>query len=355
MRVIARNSTFAYKGRSPDVREVARDLGVRFVLEGSIRSGGNRLRITAQLIDADDGSHVWAERFDRTIDDIFDIQDEITKEIVTALRVNLTDGEEASILARGTNDIEAWQLCGRAYELFLRFNAVDYLEARMLAEKALRLDPDYAYAWATLGLTFWYDGRLGYTADSEAKITRAKECAERAMALDDAVSPIIALNVHLAGITGREQEGVAIARRGRELYPGNADVRAFLGFALFRVGAFSEAVDHLRAAMSLNPFYPNWYRSCLARILMMLDEFEEALVLADEALSVEPTSINTWVIKAYMFGQLGRSGGAEEAVKELNRISPNLRLEHVPGILMIKEATGAQRIVDGLRKVGFPE
>ncbi len=95
MRVIARNSTFAYRGKSPDVREVARDLDVRYVLEGSIRSGGNRLRITAQLIDAKDGSHVWAERFDRTIDDIFDIQDEITKEIVTALRVNLTDGEEA--------------------------------------------------------------------------------------------------------------------------------------------------------------------------------------------------------------------------------------------------------------------
>ncbi len=103
MRVIARNSTFSYKGKSPDVRDVARELGVRYVLEGSIRSGGNRLRITAQLIDANDGSHIWAERFDRTIDDIFDIQDDITKEIVTALRVKLTDGEEAYILARGPN------------------------------------------------------------------------------------------------------------------------------------------------------------------------------------------------------------------------------------------------------------
>ncbi len=355
MRVIARNSTFAYKGRAHDLRQVASELGVRYVLEGSIRSGGNRLRITAQLIDANDGSHVWAERFDRTIDDIFDIQDEITKEVVTALRVNLTDGEEAYILARGTNDIEAWQLCGRAYELFLRFNATDYLEARVLAEKALRLDPDYAYAWATLGLTYWYDGRLGYTGDSEAKFTRAKECAERAMALDAAVSPVIALNVHLAGITGREQEGVAIARRGVELYPGNADVRAFLGFALFRVGAYREAVDHFRAAMSLNPFYPNWYRSSMARILMMLDEFEEAMVLADESLSIEPANIIAWVTKAYMFGQLGRSGDAEEAAKKLTRIAPNLRLEHVPGILMINEATAAQRIIDGLRKVGFPE
>ncbi len=193
MRVIARNSTFAYKGKSPDVREVARELGVRYVLEGSIRSSGNRLRITAQLIDATDGSHLWAERYDRSIEDIFDIQDEITKEIVTALRVKLTDGEEARVLARGTNDIEAWQLCVRAYELYLRFNSTDFLEARALAEKALQRDPNYAYAWATLGSTFWYDGRLGYTADSEAKFARANECAKRAMALDDSISPAITL------------------------------------------------------------------------------------------------------------------------------------------------------------------
>ncbi len=108
MRVIARNSTFAYKGQAHDLRQVASALGVRYVLEGSIRSSWDRLRITAQLIDANDGSHIWAERFDRTIDDIFDIQDEITKEIVTALQVKLTDGEEARVLARGTIDIEAW-------------------------------------------------------------------------------------------------------------------------------------------------------------------------------------------------------------------------------------------------------
>jgi adenylate cyclase len=130
MRVIARNSTFAYKGQALDLRRVAGELDVRYVLEGSIRRGGNRLRITAQLIDADSGSHVWAERYDRTVADLFDIQDEITKEIVTALRVKLTDGEEAFVLARGTDNIEAWQYCVRAHELFMRFNSSDYLEAR---------------------------------------------------------------------------------------------------------------------------------------------------------------------------------------------------------------------------------
>ena len=232
MRVIARNSTFAYKGQALDLRRITRELGVLYVLEGSVRRGGNRLRVTAQLIDANSGSHLWAERYDRTVADLFDIQDEITKEIVTSLRVKLTDGEEAFVLARGTDNIEAWQFCIRATELQTRFNSSDYLEARVLAEKATRLDPDYAYAWATLGFTYWWDGRLGYTKESDAKFARANEIAERAMALDDTVSWSIGLSAMVAAPLNRHDEGVDVARRGIELYPGNADVRAFLAFAL---------------------------------------------------------------------------------------------------------------------------
>ena len=153
MRVIARHSTFAYKGQALDLRRIAGELGVRYVLEGSVRRGGDRLRITAQLIDADDGSHLWAERYDRPVDDLFDIQDEITKEIVTSLRVKLTDGEEARVWARGTNNIDAWQFSVRAMELFREFTPSGYLEARELAERAVELDPDYAHAWAALGFT----------------------------------------------------------------------------------------------------------------------------------------------------------------------------------------------------------
>lgn len=355
MRIIARNSTFVYKGRAHDLRQVAKELGVRFVLEGSVRSGGNRLRITAQLIDANDGSHLWAERFDRTIDDIFDIQDEITKEIVTALRVNLTEGDEAAILARGTSNIEAWQLCGRAYEIFERFSSVEYLEARSLAEKAVQLDPNYAYAWATLGLTHWYEGRLGYTPDAKANIARARECAERAMALDETVTPVIALNVHLAGIENRQEEGLAIARRGVELYPSSANVRAFLGFALFRVGGYREGAEHLRAAISLNPFYPNWYRNSLVRNLMMLGELEEALSLAELSQRIETTNLTARLSIAYIYGKLGRAEDAKTAVKDVTQLAPNLRLEHVPGNLMINVEADAQHILDVLRDAGFPE
>ena len=355
LRVIARNSTFAYKGQALDLRRVAKELGVRYVLEGSIRRGGNRLRITAQLIDAESGSHVWAERYDRTVADLFDIQDEITKEIVTALRVKLTDGEEAFVLARGTNNIEAWQYCVRAHELFMRFNSSDYLEARVSAEKAIGLDPDYAYAWAILGFTYWWDGRLGYTDDSDAKFARANEIAERAMSLDDTVSWSIGLSALVAAPLNRHDEGVDVARRGIELYPGNADVRAFLAFALLNAGEYREAAEHFRAAMSLNPFYPNWYRNGLARTLIFLDELDEALVLCDEILSIEPGFLQALLQRAYIYGRTGREAESRNAIHEVRRLAPNLRVGHLPGLSLIDDAPATQRFLDGIREAGLPE
>ncbi len=355
IRVIARNSTFVYKGKAHDLRQVATELGVRYVLEGSIRSGGNRLRITAQLIDAGDGSHLWAERFDRTIEDIFDIQDEITKEIVTALRVNLTDGEEAHVMARGTNDVEAWQLCTRATELFMQFNSTDYLEARTLAEKAVARDPNYAYAWATLGFTHWWDGRLGYTGDTQAKFANAKDSAERAMALDATVSWVIGLSTMVASALNHHEEGVVVARRGLELHPGNADARAFLAFALVRAAHYREAVGHFRAAMLLNPFHPNWYRNGLLSALTILDELDEGLALADEILGIEPGFFQAWLQRAYIYHLQGQSDEAAQAIAEVTRLAPDLRLKHIPGLYQINDKAATKRFVDGLRTAGLPE
>jgi len=355
MRVIARNSTFVYKGKAVDLRQVANELGVRYVLEGSIRAGGNRLRITAQLIDASDGSHVWADRFDRTIDDIFDIQDEITKEIVTALQVKLTDGEVARVMSRGTNNIEAWQLCVRATELLTRFDATGYLEARELAEKAVAHDPDYSFAWAILGNTYWWDGRLRFTGNTEEKFTRAAECAERALAIDDTVTWAIGLSIMTASEIDGAEVSVALARRGFELNPGSADVRVFLGYALTYAGEYQKALDHFRAAISLNPFYPSWYRNGVVRNLMILNQFEEALALADETLRSVPEHLVSWIQKAYMLSELGRPDEAKHALREIRRLAPNLRIGNVLGILMIHDVSVGERILNTLRNAGLAE
>jgi adenylate cyclase len=240
-------------------------------------------------------------------------------------------------------------------ELFTRFTSSDYLEARVLAEKATELDPDYAQAWAILGFTYWWDGRLGYTGDTDAKFARADEFAERAMALDDSASWSIGLSALAAAPLGRHDEGVKIARRGIELYPGNADVRAFLAFALMHAGHYREAAEHFHAAMSLNPFYPVWYRNGLARTLTFLDEFDEALTLWDEILEIEPANLLAWLLRAYICGQTGREGDAGKAISEVRRLAPNVRARDMPGLMLMNDAAAMKRFSDGVRKAGLPE
>ncbi len=261
MRVIGRHSTSGYKGQSPELRKIAAELGVRYVLEGSIRSRGDRIRVSAQLVDAIDGGHVWADRYDRVLGDIFDIQDQITKEIVTALRVQLTDGEEALIWARGTNNVDAWQYCVRANDIWLRFSVSDYLEARSLAEKAIALDPNYAHAHAVVGWTYWWEGRLGYIGRSEERFRRAFELAEHACELDNTVSWAIGLRTMVLCSQGRYDDAIANARQGVASHPGSAHLRAFLGFVLLLVGRFEDSIEQTRAAMALNPHHPTWYPS----------------------------------------------------------------------------------------------
>jgi len=355
LRVIARHSTFAYKGRALNLRQVAEELGVRHILEGSVQRSGERLRITAQLIEAETDSHLWAERYDRSVQDLFDIQDDISKEIVTSLRVKLTDGEEARVWARGTNDIEAWQYCVRATELVREFTASSYLEARVLAEKATELDPDYAQAWAALGFTYWTDGRFGEPDDAEAKFVRADECAQRALALDDSASWVIGLSAVVAGSLGRCDEGIEIARRGIELNPSNPDLRAWLGWVLISAGNYREAEEQVRAAMFDNRFFPNYYRGVLTKALICQDHFDEALGLCDEALALEPAYLGVWLYRAYICRETGRAADATAAIAEVRRIAPGFRVRHVPGIIQIREAAFRERYLDGLRQAGLPE
>lgn len=354
MRVIARNSTLEYKGKAHDLRQIAGELGVRYLLEGSVRSGGARLRITAQLTDAHDGGHIWAERYDRTVEDIFDIQDEITKEIVTALRVKLTDGEAALLPSRGTDDIEAWQLCVRAMEQFQRFDAVGYSEARNLAQRAIESDPNYGCAWAVLGFSYWWEGRLGYGDDPATQFNIADEYADRAVTLDHSAPWVIGLKSMASGSLGRSTESLEAAQRGYRLNPGSADIRAFLAYALIRVGEHQSGVEHLRAAIELNPFCPSWYRGGLARGLVLLGELEEAVSATEDVISAQNASLFARIVRTYALGRMGRLEEARETLADLSRLAPELRLEHVPGMLLIDSAADTEKIVEGLREVGFP-
>ena len=268
------------------------------------------LRITAQLIDTRDNSHVWADRFDRKVEDVFDIQDEITKDVVAALQVGLTDGEEAHVWARGTSDLEAWQNCVLAIEHQHRLTPTHHLKAREFAERAVKADPDYAYAWSVLGFSYFREARLDVLGDRLARLQRTAEIAEKAMQLDGSVSWVIGLNALVRASLGEHEKAVALAKRSIEMHPGNADIRAYAALTFAFDSRFEDAIEQVGIATSLNPHAPLWYRTSLVRSLALSGACEEAIRVGQEILRSEPDHFPARFFLTYAQQQLGREEDA---------------------------------------------
>ena len=257
LRVIARNSTFVYKGRSVDVREAAKQLGVRYILEGSVRRTGPRIRITAQLIDATDGSHLWAERYDRAVDDIFAIQDEITLVLATEMQVKLTDGEQARMRYTTTNNVEAWTHWAKGMSHYREPPTKDTRAAAQHCwEKALALDPNSAPLNAMLGFIHCLDARFGWKDTFEIAKGKARAYADRALELDpgNADAHVTAGLVLL--MEGRHDEAMTEAPGAVKLAPGAADVAQLAGFILIAAGHPDDAALRVERSMTLSPNYP---------------------------------------------------------------------------------------------------
>jgi TolB-like protein len=355
MRVIARHSTFTYKRTAADIRDIARELGVRYILEGTLRRIAERLRVTAQLYDTETVAQVWADRYDRHVHDVFDIQDEITKEIVTALRVQLTDGEEALAWSRGTNDVEAWQNLVKARELQDRLSATHLFESRRFAKRALELDPNYAYAWAILGFSYYREARLDFSGDREQRLNKVDRIATKALSLDNTATWAIGLSAMTATALGRHREGEEVVRRAIHLHPGNADLRGLAGFVFTFCGKFRDALEQARTAFSLNPFAPVWYHNVIIRAQALLGEHAEALMVIDEVLRVEPDNIPARVFQSYCFEATGRHEDARRAMKDLLRYVPHFRTEHVAGFLTLPTGSLTQHFTETLRSAGLPD
>jgi adenylate cyclase len=233
LRVIARNSSFVYKGRSVDVREAAKQLGVRYVLEGSVRKSGNRIRITAQLIDAKDGTHLWAERYDRAIDDIFAIQDEITLVLATEMQVKLTEGEQARLRYTTTHNVEAWTYWAQGMSHYRQAVTKEKMgPARLYWEKALALDPNSASLNAMLGFMHCLDARFGWWDDRKTAIEKATAYADRALEIDLGNADAYTTSSLILLMQRRYDEAVADARKAVQLAPGSADAAELASFVL---------------------------------------------------------------------------------------------------------------------------
>ncbi len=353
--VIARNSVFAYKGRPVKVQRVAEELGVRYVLEGSVRRAGNRVRINAQLIDATTGRHVWAERFDRELKDIFAVQDEVIGKIVSMLEVELTERDrEARAAARGTDDLEAYDQFLRGMELRSRFTWKDTLAARDMFLKAVELDPRFARAYVALGNLSFEAWRI-WGEPRETNLEKAIEYARRAAAIDDRqaeVHVLLALSYHFLG---RSEQAETEAQKALALGIGDADALASLGDYLRLTGRPREAIELFRQSMRLNPYFPAWQLAWLGHAYFMTGQYDRAIETLKRGIRRDATYIAFHLFLAASYAASGREAEAKAAAKEVLKLNPNFTLSAYAGFIGHRDKADLDRDLLWMRAAGLPE
>jgi adenylate cyclase len=351
--VIARNSTFTYKGKPVKVQQVSEELGVRYVLEGSVRKGGNKIRITAQLIDALTGHHLWAERYDRNIDDIFAVQDEITKKIITAMQVKLTAGEQVRGAAKGTNNLEAYLKCLQASEYIHRVNIESVVLGKQLAEEAIALDPEYAWAYYILGRAHIVEVWVGASKSPKQSIARAMELLQKAIVLDDTLAEAHGRLGFLYSMIRQHDKGVAQAEKAVVLNPNSAMAHVMLGKTLVFAGRWEESIPEYKKAIRLNPVPPNMYYYSLGLSYCWTGQYEEAITWCEKAVFREPDSLIARMMMAVVYSLSGRDEEARAEAAEILRISPKFTLAKFEKKLTYKKKADREQFLGALRKAGM--
>ena len=349
--VIARNSSFTYKGKPVKVQQVGRDLGVRYVLEGSVRKIGNKVRITAQLIDSKTGHHLWAEKYDRELGDIFAVQDEITKKVILELHIKLTHGEQARIYSKGTDNIDAYLMAMQAQWYSYLWSKNRNLEARRLVEKAIVLAPDYAYGYRILGLTHVVDLFVGLSQSPKKSLVLAMDAYKKAISLDKSLASAYNGMGFVLTMLRKHDDAVSIGKKAIELEPNSADVLQGYAAILTYSGMVNEAIPLFREVRRLNPIPSNSYYHGFGHALRLSGKYEEAIALQRKAIKQEPDDIFSYLILGYSASLAGRDEEAQAAVKEILRIKPNFSVADLRA--PFKDRTVLEQNCEAINKAGL--
>jgi adenylate cyclase len=348
--VIARNSTFIYKGKPVKVQQVAEDLGIRYVLEGSVRKDADRVRITAQLIDAIKGIHLWAERYDSELKDIFSIQDRITKKIISALHTKLTMGEDARLVEKGTNSLEAYLKFLQAREYLNRDTKEDNLISRKLCEEAISIDREFASAYVLLGATHMSDVFLQNTKSPRESLGKAIELTKKAISLGAKAQALLGW---LYVLVKQHDKGVIECQKAVELLPGSAYSRTFYGLALNSVGRFEEAVHELKQAVRLDPLSSSVVLRSLAYASSLAGHHEQAIAAGKKAVKKGPNDIVAHLILLFVYDSAGNPEQAQSEAAEVLRLNPKFSTEEFEKRLSLKYQADKDRVIDAFRRAGL--
>ena len=353
LRVIARNSTFVYKGHSVDIREAAKQLGVRYVLEGSVRKSGNRIRITAQLIDATNGAHLWAERYDRAMDDIFAIQDEITLTLATEMQVKLTEGEQARLHYTTTSNVEAWTywVAGMSHHR-KAVTKEEYGQARFFWEKALTLDPASAALNAKLSFLHSLDARFGWWDNRETAIDKARAYADRALEIDPGNADAYTASSLILLSQRYYDEAVAAAREAVKLAPGAADTAELASHILTASGYPEDAVVLSEKAITLAPNYPAVYLGALGNAYRLSGRTEQAIAAFQAYHARNPGFGLTDLVIIYQ--QTGQPEKARRTAEQLLAARPNFTIAEWFKTQFRRDTAQVEADKAALRDAGLP-
>ena len=352
--VVARNSSFIYKGRPVHLRQVAEELGVRYVVEGGVRKDGDRVRITAQLNDVATGSHLWAERYDRELADVFAVQDEITEAIVAAIEPQLYAAESFRAQRKPPDSMDAWDLVMRALSHYWRVTRQDHVAAQALLEKAIALDPNYGKALGLLGTSYMFAAHMGWMEMATA-MPVAERAARAAIRADDGDAWAHNALGHVHLFARRFEDSLAEFETALQLNPNFALAQGYYGLALGYCGRWQDADEAARRAIRLSPRdpYAPVYFGIAAYARFLGGDDAEAIRLAQEALRQRSDFVGAHRVLTAAAGMAGHMEIAQAALKELRRAQPNVSLAWIAEFMPVKLAADRERYLEGFRRAGL--
>jgi TolB-like protein/Flp pilus assembly protein TadD len=359
--VIARNSTFAYKNKEANVQEVAAKLGVRYVVEGSVRRFDNQVRVNVQLIDSSTGGHVWAERYDGTYDDVFALQDKITNNIVASLAIKLTEGDQERLSRKETDSTKAYDAFLKGWEQYLRQTPESFRQAITLFKQAVKLDPQYSRAYAALSATYWHTWK-NYLIDKSEYVTPPHQFrydAENylAKAMENPTPLALQISSAMHAQFGRHKQSIEEGERAIALDPNAPDGYVALAGAVNLAGRPEKALTLMERAMRLNPHYPPSYLQELALARFSMENFEKAAIALQRLVNLNPDDRSASRLLIATLGHLGR---IQEAKTIIDRMDSSvafdlLSVRSIAYWYPFKNPEDAERLAQGLRKAGLPD